>query len=410
MKVPKNITYPFVQQTKFGKVKIYKCRTDDDPEYVVSWVSRELGRQRKFYRDQDKAFLKMEELVDDFEAGKISRKNITTEKAMQIAEYEDLLKPLDATIKDAVYFYVEHRKNDALKQVSCKEVVELYLEKFKNKETNLHYKNSKSVMTAFGNHFFKNIDKVVKEELVAYCETYKATRTKNNHLNHIKTLFRWAKIEGYLPKGDLVSDVIKPFEDDEDALPEKEVYEVIFTPEEMEKLLKAASNGLVVPLAIGAFGGVRTSEVEKLVWEEIDLEEKVIEIKKSKSKVKRRRTVIMTDNLIAWIKTYKGEMTGPLVPQTKNWLVKERALAIDATSVAWKHNGLRKGYISYRMADKDANSYLVAKQCGNSPAVVERDYKQLVKPSAARAWFGIYPEGYVPPTPPAPEKAEQKTA
>jgi integrase len=244
---------------------------------------------------------------------------------------------------------------------------------------------------AFGRAFGKTLHRITDKELRSYCNGFKSSRTKNNHLNYIKTFFRWAQKEKYVPQGELQSDRVRPFEEDEDAI-EKDVYDVIFTPEELEKLLAAADNDLMPTMAIGAFAGVRTCEISKLVWEEIDLDQKVIEIKKSKSKVKRRRMVTMTDNLVAWLKTFKGERKGRLIPPAKNWIYNKRADACDRAAIDWKDNGLRKGYISYRMAEADSDAYQVAKHCGNSPTMVENTYKQLVKPNEATKWFSIIPK------------------
>lgn len=56
----------------------------------------------------------------------------------------------------------------------------------------------------------------------------------------------------------------------------------------------------------------------------------------------------------------------------------------------WKHNGLRHSFISYRLAVvKDVGQ--VSLEAGNSPQMVFKHYRQLVRESEAKAWFSIMP-------------------
>ena len=59
---------------------------------------------------------------------------------------------------------------------------------------------------------------------------------------------------------------------------------------------------------------------------------------------------------------------------------------------AWKHNGLRHSFISYRVA-VIKNVAQVALEAGNSPAMIFSNYRELVTPKDAEMWFGIVPPG-----------------
>ena len=64
--------------------------------------------------------------------------------------------------------------------------------------------------------------------------------------------------------------------------------------------------------------------------------------------------------------------------------------AASKAGIAWKHNGLRHSFISYRLADtQDVNR--VALEAGNSPAMIFRHYRELVTPEQAATWFSIAP-------------------
>ena len=56
----------------------------------------------------------------------------------------------------------------------------------------------------------------------------------------------------------------------------------------------------------------------------------------------------------------------------------------------WKHNALRHSFISYRVAQVQ-NVAQVALEAGNSPRMVFSNYRELVRPADASAWFSISP-------------------
>ena len=93
-----------------------------------------------------------------------------------------------------------------------------------------------------------------------------------------------------------------------------------------------------------------------------------------------------------WLK--RGRQTsGPVTP-----LVRPEKTASEVVgaklkpAIAWKRNGLRHSYCSYRMAiAQDEN--IVSAEMGNSAQMVYANYRQLVTKEQAEAWFAIAPEG-----------------
>ncbi len=58
---------------------------------------------------------------------------------------------------------------------------------------------------------------------------------------------------------------------------------------------------------------------------------------------------------------------------------------------AWKHNALRHSFISYRVANVQ-DTAKVALEAGNSPQMIFRHYRELVRTAEPQAWFAITPE------------------
>jgi integrase len=164
----------------------------------------------------------------------------------------------------------------------------------------------------------------------------------------------------------------------------------IFTPDELTKLLKEASEDFRPLVAISAFAGLRTAEVERIEWKDVDLAGGFITVASDKAKTKARRLVPILPNLAQWLKPYANR-TGKVWKGTPNDLQDARAACVKASGVEWKPNALRHSFASYRLAETK-NAAQVALEMGNSADVVFRHYRELVKPEAAHKWFAIQPE------------------
>lgn len=62
-----------------------------------------------------------------------------------------------------------------------------------------------------------------------------------------------------------------------------------------------------------------------------------------------------------------------------------------AHGLRWRHNGLRDAFTSYRLAAID-DVAKVARELGNSPQMVFKNYLKVVAPRLAEQWWGLTPE------------------
>ena len=162
----------------------------------------------------------------------------------------------------------------------------------------------------------------------------------------------------------------------------------ILTVAQTARLLESASAETLPYWAIGAFAGLRSAEIERLDWREVDFESGLIEVKASKSKTASRRHIPMQPNLRAWLAPYRNA-SGPVCPiglRKKLGADRERA----GLREKWPQNGLRHGFGSYHLA-RFADTAALALQMGNSPAMIFRHYRELVKPRAAEAFWNLHP-------------------
>jgi integrase len=180
----------------------------------------------------------------------------------------------------------------------------------------------------------------------------------------------------------------------------------IFKPEELARLLEAARLNypdFLPCIALGAFAGLRSAEVERLEWSDIDLTGRSITVAASKAKTASRRIVPIHDNLAAWLAPYDKRQGKVWADSSVLFYKRQEALAtataVEADlengiegrkAVEWKSNGLRHSYTSYRFA-QIGDAGRVAGELGNSAAVVHKHYRELVKPAEAVRWFSITP-------------------
>ena len=166
----------------------------------------------------------------------------------------------------------------------------------------------------------------------------------------------------------------------------------ILTVEQVKTLLRmtmASDPPMVTPLAIGLFAGLRRSEFFVLDWTEIDLENRIIEVKGAKAKTRQRRLVHIHDNLLDWLTPHRRR-EGPIAPDKNIDIISERlrGLAHSAGINPWPHNAMRHSFGSYFLGrTKDEN--LTASEMGNSPGVVVKHYRAVVKDADVAEYWCI---------------------
>jgi integrase len=164
-------------------------------------------------------------------------------------------------------------------------------------------------------------------------------------------------------------------------------------------------------LAIGLFAGLRRSELCALDWSEINRESRLIEVKASKAKTRKRRLVTISDNLAHWLDRDPQE-SGPVVYRLVNG--ERKRLSVDMFGEAlralvsprgdtdetkghqaivdpWPHNAIRHSFGSYYYGHTK-NENFTAAEMGNSPDVVMKDYRELVDPQSAAKYWNIIPD------------------
>jgi len=214
------------------------------------------------------------------------------------------------------------------------------------------------------------------------------SRRRDNVRNAIVTLFLFARSREYLPadRKTVVESIPRIAEGKVPGT---------FAPHEIALLLEHVSDRWRPWFLIAAFAGLRTSEVFRLDWRNINFEQRVIAVPRTVAKkVRISRQVPIADNLLAWLQPYAGQI-GAIYHWT-NWRTVESAHWEElsrlqtATGVRWMHNGLRHSFGSHRLAVTKSYDQ-VALEMGNSPAKVRENYNDPKSETIALQYFSIMP-------------------
>lgn len=307
------------------------------------------------------------------------------------------LLPQGATLVQAVEFFARHHGHGRTRKNVGAVVAEFLDGRRKAGRSAVHIKDLSSRLTRFASAFECPMDTVNILEVDRFLERLNVQgRTRLNYLRHIGSLFRFAARRKYLPR-ETLDDLLSV---DRPKVEEGEI--LIFSPEEIRELLETARPEMAPWLAIGAFAGLRSAELQRLDWSEVQLERGFIEVPASKAKTASRRLVPIVENLRAWLHPV-SRPSGPVtifanMSKQIDWLTAavnqvRRDKADGRPPFVWKRNALRHSFVSYRLAQIQ-DVARVALEAGNSTGVIFRNYRELVTNSEAADWFGVVPRGF----------------
>jgi integrase len=300
------------------------------------------------------------------------------------------------TLLEAVKFYTARNKKITDKRV-VDVVAELIARKVSQGASVRYQQDLRSRLNKFGKKFQCNIGSVSTAMIQEWLDSLnlKSAQTYMNFRRVVHLLFEYSVTRGYAVDNPISAVENRKIRNGDVS---------IFTPSEISRLLAVASPNFQPCIAIGAFAGLRSAEIQRLEWSNIDLFGRFITIGVKASKTATRRIVPMHDNLFAWLRNH-AERKGKVWEGTHKEFYDAQqetahATKVDSnvkanipaiTAVRWKQNGLRHSYASYRFA-QTGDAGRVAGELGNSAGVVHRHYRELVKPAEAIKWFGVIPD------------------
>jgi integrase len=328
-------------------------------------------------------------------AGARAATTIGDKERRAMLDAKERLAPHGKTLMDALNFYLAHLEATTKSSTVDAMVETLLSHKRKEGKAVRYLRDLKSRLGRFAVDFGpRPISGITPEEISPWLSSLNlAPVGTNNFRRNLAVLFNFAADRGFAPEN-VMRKTIKIKEVDEEI--------EILTVGECDSLIRNADAAIRPALVLALFCGVRDDEVRRLDWRAVDWEGDSLIIGANVSKVNQRRIVPLRENVKAWLAPLRqtGGLIRPVGRAAKAHLQAAHAAAGFGTPAVckedknlrpWPSNALRHSYASYALAQwPDAAA--LALEMGNSPAVILKHYRQLVKPAAAAAFWKITPD------------------
>lgn len=306
--------------------------------------------------------------------------------------------PEGVTLRDAVAEYrKQHDRAAKLASATVQEIKDRFIASRERAGASERYlQDARARLTTFAKAFRCQIGSVTTAEITAWLDAIGAKgRTRANFRTIVITMFRYARSQGHLPRNEVTeAELVEPAK-------AKPTPIGIYTPAELRLLVDAMPESLRPSIAIAALAGIRSQEILRLTWQDIDLRKKIITVGAEKAKTASRRLVPILPALADWLRectNRKGHVvTGIASAAGWNRAVTREVRRFNAEAKKAKgpqipriQNGLRHSFASYRLAIVKSAPQ-VALEMGNSPKQLMQHYRELVTAADARRWFNVRP-------------------
>jgi integrase len=336
---------------------------------TVGEANEELGRLKIKARQQGQAGL---DIPDDLRA--------------QAVDCARRLKAFGKTIRDATDFYVRHLAASESAQVD--KLVDDYIRSQERGGLSArHLRDVRNRLTRFkadfGSRPCRTVSPAELEEWLygLHNGDSPAPQTVKNWRATVRAFFGWALRQRAVD--------INPI----DAVARPKVIRgapEIWLPADLEKLLRAAPPALAAPLVIQAFCGLRTAEVLRLNWREVNLASGLVEVTAGKSKGAARRLVKIEPNAAQWLALHPGS-AGPVWAGTWRGYHNAAKRLANSLNFTWVPNGLRHSFASYHLSHFADAGRLAHEMGHTNTQMIYQHYREVVSPQAAQCYWEIRP-------------------
>ena len=396
---------PIEIQDGFANVKIYQCVNNKDYlTYMVTWWA-EGKRNRRAIADLTEARREARRIARDLADGRASMVAVSTKELTYFRDLEN--KMGGAPLSEAVNLWLQTSENK-LPKITVSEIVKEMLN-IKLNDTFIEKRQKQTLQVRWGKFEKAFAGRVISTIKAKELDSFLANpewqpRTRQHYRGAVSMIFDYAKRKDYLePDKDHQAEKTETIRVNDARLESWSV-------EDMTLILEHATKRTIPWIVLGAFAGVRSSEIDRMSWEDIDWSSNLILIKGklvggAKTRANNDRAIAMTANVKSWLtpfRTYKGNILKSLgvgdinkdiynaINEVVQKIQKEKPL------FTWKQNANRHSFATYYLAmTGDASTTALA--MGNSPTMLLRRYKSIqvegktVTRAMAEAYFAILP-------------------
>ena len=362
--------------------RVAKYHGSETSQYVVEGLRVDGKRTRRFFKKRREADAWLRKTLARMRQEGETAIHMPEQLRVEAVACAERLKPFGKTISNATEHFLAYLATVERSCTVADLVAEFNSAKAKDGASKRYLQDLHNRFDAFAVDFGTiKVGAILPSQIDDWLRGLNvAAQTRNNFRTVLHALLQFAVMRGYAVENAVAKTArVKVVR----GSPE------IFTPAQMQVVLEKAPRDFVPYLAIGAFAGLRSAEVERLDWSEIDFVGKLIHVKAEKSKTAQRRLVTISDNLAAWLAPLVRK-SGPVAASTatvREW----RKQTCKAAEIAWPSNVLRHSFASYHLAHFK-NAAATATELGHaSPVMLYQHYRELVRPDVAARWWQVMP-------------------
>ena len=357
---------------------------------------RPTGRRERYYFVTEKEAKAAARNLNDQIAAFGTQTSLTDSQRVMAAECIEMLRPYDKSLYDAVHFLrdtLDRQASSIAVAALCKRVEAEFERRLAGKEISpRHAESMRETLRKFERRFGEEtLSLLTAHEIKTWLSSLDlAVKTRNRHLGYVQNMLNLAKSWHLLPSNPL--DEVVPFND-----PAKRGRQVsVLTPEQLKKFLEALRPEFVPFFAISAFTGLRRAEVERLDWNEVKLDRRLIDLPFGKSKNGKRKLLEIPENLTKILsdehvrKIFLTSRGSVLPPRPGLQIVMTEA-ATKAGISPWPQNVLWHSFCSYAVTLRGLT--WTAGQADHSERMLREHYLEVVDREMAERYFstGVHP-------------------
>jgi integrase len=358
------------------------------PRWVIEGIRLGGKRRRLFFRTKTAAEQELTRIKTKQHREGVNALELPDSARVMAAELSEQLQEYGKTIRDAGDFYITYLRD--CKGIKVQALADEYLSTRKHQNVSaLYLKDLRLKLRIFCEAFGPQPARILTgKQIASWVHSLAlAPQTVNSYLTRVSAVFSYGVRHGHLERNP--TNVIERLKF-VDKAPE------IFTVDQLRAVLTQAADMLpgarLVPLiAVGAFAGLRTTELMRMEWEDINFRRGFIEVPAHKAKTARRRLISIAPNLQAWLAPYANH-TGPVWCRSRNgfnWNLLE--VSKRAGLPKWPHNGLRHSFASYHLAHHCDAAKLALAMGHTGPGLIFSNYREVVHPDEAERYWNLFP-------------------
>ena len=368
------------ERMRIPKVSVNQYKHSPTSKWVVSYY-RNKERCREFYRTKKEASTRQQQVVIELQNLGNKAFEISVELRLEAVECAERLAPFKASLSEAVSFYLAHLEASK-KSCTMEKLVQDYLDsKSRSQKRKRHLDDLRSRLNRFCTEFGPVIASTVKaKEVELWIHGLGLEpQTMNNYRTILNGLFSYAVKHGFANENP-ISKIEKV------KVPPKEI--TILTPGQLRKLFSVADPKIHAYIAIAAFAGLRIAELDKLHWDQVNLQSGLIEVTATSSKTSSRRHVTIQPNLHEWL-FRQPDRVGRVKPKNLRRLLDAAWNALDIGRP--RQNDFRHSFASYHYAMFEKPDQTAMELGHSDTSMLYKHYRELVTKKEAESFWSILP-------------------